>query len=308
MGNITAQMVKALREQTGAGMMDCKVALSENDGDATSAIDWLRSKGLSKAAKKSGRVAAEGLVGAATGVNCGVLVEVNAETDFVARNGQFQDLVRRIASIALEVGGDLIAISSSPFPGSSNNVADHIVEQVSTIGENINFRRSTRLSINNGVVSSYIHNATAEGLGRIGVLVALESDVESEKLASVARQLAMHIAATNPLAVSVDELDPNVVARERSILAEQARDSGKPEAIIDKMVEGRIRKYYEEVVLTSQTFVVDGERTVEQVIADLAVEIGASVKIAGFERMALGDGIEREQTDFAAEVAAAANS
>ena len=308
MTNITAQMVKALRDQTGAGMMDCKAALAETDGDNTAAIDWLRAKGLSKAAKKSGRVAAEGLVGSALGEKSGALVEVNAETDFVARNEQFQDLVRKVAALSLENRGDLAATSSADYPGVGKSVADHITELVGTIGENMTLRRSAALAVENGVVSAYMHNAIASGLGRIGVLVALESVADSEKLAALAHQLAMHVAAASPLAASVDELDPEVIARERQVLAEQARESGRPDNIIDKMVEGRMRKFYEEVVLTSQAFVIDTDRTVGQVIEDAAKELGSPVTLAGFVRMSLGEGIEREESDFAAEVAAAAGS
>ncbi len=308
MTNITAQMVKSLRDQTGAGMMDCKAALAETDGDNDAATDWLRAKGLSKAAKKSGRVAAEGLVGSALADKSGALVEVNAETDFVARNEQFQDLVRNVTILALENGGDLAATAAADYPGAGKSVTDHITELVGTIGENMNLRRSAALSVNNGVVSAYVHNAIAAGLGRIGVLVALESEADSEKLASLAHQLAMHAAAASPLALSIEELDPEVVARERQVLAEQARESGRPDNIIDKMVEGRMRKYYEEVVLTSQAFVIDSDRTVGQVIEDAAKELGSPVALAGFVRMSLGEGIEREESDFAAEVAAAAGS
>ena len=306
MTTITAQMVKALREQTGAGMMDCKAALSETDGDAAAATDWLRAKGLSKAAKKSGRIAAEGLVGVALGERSGAVVEVNAETDFVARNAEFQELVRNIAGVALENGGDLSATANANYPSSDKSVSDKIVELVGTIGENMALRRSTGLSVSSGVVTAYVHNAITEGLGRIGVLVGLQSDADPEKLSELARQLAMHVAAASPLALTIDDLDPEVVQRERAVLAEQARESGRPAEIIEKMVEGRIRKFYEEVVLSAQTFVIDGERTIAKVIEDASAEFGTPVAIAGFARMALGEGVEREETDFAAEVAAAA--
>jgi len=308
MANITAQMVKALREQTGAGMMDCKAALTETGGDATAAVDWLRSKGLSKAAKKSGRVAAEGLIGAALGETAGALVEVNAETDFVARNEEFQALVRTVAEIALAKGGDLGATGAAPYPGSGKSVSERITELIGTIGENMTLRRAAGLSVAQGVVAAYVHNAVAEGLGRIGVLVGLESAGDRDRLVALARQLAMHVAAASPLAISVADLDPEVVARERAVLTEQARESGKPDGIIGKMVDGRIRKFHEEVVLTAQTFVIDGERTVARVIEDAAGELGAPVAIAGFVRLALGEGIERERSNFAAEVAAAAGN
>jgi elongation factor Ts len=308
MANITAQMVKALRDQTGAGMMDCKAALAETAGETTAAIDWLRAKGLAKAAKKSGRVAAEGLVGVALGPKSGALVEVNAETDFVARNEQFQDLVQTVARIALGKGGSLEETVRAAYPGADKAVGEHIAELVGTIGENMTLRRAAGLTVENGVVGAYVHNAVAEGLGRIGVLVALESAADSEPLAALARQIAMHVAAASPLALSVDQLDPKVVARERQVLSEQARESGRPDNIIDKMVEGRMRKFYEDVVLTAQTYVIDGERTVGKAVEDAARELGQAVAVTGFVRMALGEGVEREESNFAAEVAAAAGS
>jgi len=308
MANITAQMVKALRDQTGAGMMDCKAALAQTAGDTTAAIDWLRAKGLSKAAKKSGRVAAEGLVGLALGPKGGALVEVNAETDFVARNEQFQDLVRTVARIALDTGGNLEETARAAYPGTDKAVGEHIAELVGTIGENMTLRRAAALAVTSGAVGAYVHNAVADGLGRIGVLVALESEADAEPLAALARQIAMHVAAASPLALSVDQLDPGIVARERQVLGEQARESGRPENIIDKMVEGRMRKFYEDVVLTAQTYVIDGERTVGKVIEDAGRELGRPVSISGFVRMALGEGVEREDSNFAAEVAAAAGT
>jgi elongation factor Ts len=303
---ITAQQVKALREKTGAGMMDCKKALAETGGDMEAAVDWLRKKGLSKAAKKAGRVAAEGLVGAASSGNRAALVEVNSETDFVARNEQFQELVRTIAAEALEAGGDIEALKVRQYPGTGRTVTEQITEAVATIGENISLRRTALLSVGEGVVATYLHNAVGSGLGKLGVLVALQSSGDAAKLEDLGRKIAMHVAAVNPLALSVDELPVEAVERERAVYAEQARASGKPENIIEKMVEGRMRKYYEEVVLTKQTFVVDPDKTVEQAVKDAEGDVGAPVRLTAFVRFALGEGIEREEADFAAEVAAAA--
>ena len=307
MANISASAVKELREKTGAGMMDCKNALTEVDGDMEAAVDYLRTKGLAKAAKKAGRVASEGLVGVRSEGTAGAIVEVNSETDFVARNEKFQDMVTQIAAVTLETGGGLEAIESAPYPGSDKSVKDYVTEMVATIGENMSVRRGTRLTVTNGVVASYVHNQSAPGLGRIGVLVALESAGDQDKLNAFGKQVAMHIAAISPLAVTPDELDPDIVSRERAILAEQARESGKPEEIIEKMVDGRMRKFYEESVLMSQTFVIDGESTVEAAVKSAEVDIGSPVKIAAFVRYALGEGIEKGPQDFAAEVAAAAS-
>lgn len=307
MANITSAMVKELREKTGVGMMDCKTALTENDGDIEAATDWLRAKGLAKAAKKAGRVAAEGLVAVATDGNKGAVVEVNSETDFVARNEQFQDMVREIGKIALATGGGTEAVANAEFPGASKNVSDHVTEMVATIGENMSLRRSTGLSVDSGVVASYVHNAVTSGLGKIGVLVGLESDGDKDQLMALGKQLAMHVAATNPLALTPDDLDADVVERERQVQMEQARESGKPEEIIEKMVEGRMRKYYADVVLLSQTYVIDGESKVEDAIKAAEKDIGAPVKVAGFARFELGEGVEKKEEDFAAEVAAAAS-
>ena len=304
MAEITAKLVKELRETTGAGMMDCKSALKETDGDLEAAIDWLRTKGLAKAAKKAGRVAAEGLVGIETNGAEGAVVEVNSETDFVARNEQFQELVKTVAGTALSEGTDDLA--SKPYPGKEISIEEHIKEMVGTIGENMSYRRGIKLSVENGVTAGYIHNATVPGLGKIGVLVALSSTGDAEKLEALGKQVAMHIAATNPLAATVDELDPAVIEREKTILTEQARESGKPENIIEKMIEGRIRKFYEEVVLLKQTFVIDGENSVEKAIKLAEKNVGAPIEFAGFARFELGEGIEKEEDDFAAEVAAAA--
>tara|TARA_Y100001934_G_scaffold283183_1_gene401041 strand:+ start:12237 stop:13184 length:948 start_codon:yes stop_codon:yes gene_type:complete len=304
MASITAAEVKSLRERTGAGMMDCKKALSENDGDMDAAVDWLRTKGLATAAKKAGRVAAEGLVGVAVSDSSAALVEVNSETDFVARNETFQELVQSIAELSLSNSGDYEGTLAADFPGESRTVDEQVQQMVATIGENILFRRSAGLSVASGVISSYIHNAVVPNLGKIGVLVALESTGDVEKLSALGKQIAMHVAAANPLALSVDALDPAVVERERAVLAEQARESGKSEGIIAKMTEGRLRKFYEESVLNEQLFVIDGETKIAKVIEQAADDVGAEVKLTGFVRFALGEGIEREEEDFAAEVAA----
>ena len=306
MATITAAMVKDLREKTGVGMMDCKAALAENDGDMEAAVDWLRKKGLAKAAKKASRVAAEGLVGVAVGGRAAAVVEVNSETDFVARNDKFQAMVREIAGVALATGGDRDAVGAAGYPGSDKTVDEFVTEMVATIGENMNLRRTTRLSVENGVVASYIHSSIADGLGKIGVLVALESTGDADKLAQIGRQVAMHVAATNPLAVTAAEIDGATIEREKAIYADQARQTGKPENIIEKMVEGRVRKFYEEVVLMQQVFVIDGENTVEKALKNAEKDVGAPIKVAAFVRFALGEGIEKEESDFAAEVAAAA--
>lgn len=306
--SISAQEVKELRETTGAGMMDCKRALTETDGDMEAAIDWLRKKGLSKAAKKADRVAAEGLVGAAQDGGRAALVEVNSETDFVARNEQFQALVRTIAGEALATAGDRDALLAATMPGAGHSISDEITEAIATIGENMTLRRVAVLSVSPGVVATYVHNAVAEGLGKLGVLVALESAGKPDVLADLGKKIAMHVAAVNPLAVTPDEVDQDVVERERAVYADQARQSGKPDNIIDKMVEGRMRKFYEEVVLLKQSFVVDPDKTVEQAIEATEKEAGAPIKLVAFVRFALGEGIDREDTDFAAEVAAVAGN
>jgi len=304
MATITAAMVKELREKTGVGMMDCKTALKENDGDLEASVDWLRTKGLSTAAKKAGRVAAEGLVGLHTDANKGALVEINSETDFVARNDQFQEMVSTIAKLSLDAA-DTEALSAMPYGNGDLSVEDHLKEMVGSIGENMVLRRSERLEVSDGVVAGYIHNAAAPGLGKIGVIVALESSGDKGKLENLARKLAMHVAAANPLAISQEEIDPAIIERERAVLSEQARESGKPENIIEKMVEGRLRKYYEEVALLSQIYVIDGESKVADAVKAAASELGSEVIIAGFARFALGEGVEKEEGDFAAEVAAA---
>lgn len=305
MAEITAALVKELRDKTGAGMMDCKRALTETNGEMEGAVDWLRKKGLAAAAKKAGRVAADGLIGVVSQGSKGAMVEVNAETDFVARNENFQDFVSRTAQIALAHEGDMSRIQQSEYPG-GGSVTDKLTHLVATIGENMSLRRATSLSVGKGVVSSYVHNAAGPGLGKIGVLVALESAGDAEKLAVFGKQLAMHVAAANPQALSIAEVDPKALERERGVLREQAASSGKPAAVIDKMVEGRLRKYYEDVVLLEQVYVIDGESRVSAAVEKAAKEIGAPVKVTGFRRFALGEGIERKESDFAAEVAAQA--
>jgi elongation factor Ts len=283
--------------------MDCKKALTESAGDIEAAVDWLRKKGLAAASKKAGRVAAEGLVAVAGEGTTAVVVEVNSETDFVARNADFQKFVASIADAALAVKGDHEALLAAT-PGGGKSMADQVTDMIATIGENLNLRRSAGLSVSDGVVASYVHAAVAPGLGRIGVLVALESTGDKAKLETLGKQLAMHVAATNPQSVDVASLDPAAIERERSVLSEQAKASGKPDDIIAKMVEGRIRKFYEEVVLTEQVFVVDGETRVSKVIEAAAKDVGAPIKLTGFVRFGLGEGIEREEKDFASEVAA----
>ncbi len=303
---ITAAMVKDLREKSGAGMMDCKAALKETDGDMEAAIDWLRAKGIAKSDKKAGRVAAEGLVGIAAEGNKGVVVEVNSETDFVARNEKFQEMVKGIASVALEADGDLEALKAKEFPGAGKSVEEHLKEMVGTIGENMTIRRTEAVTVGTGVVASYMHNAAAEGLGKIGVLVGIESEGDPEKLLAFGKQVGMHVAAMNPLGLDEASLDPAVVEREKAVLTEQARESGKPDNVIEKMIMGRINKFYKEVCLTAQVFVVDGENTVEKAAEIAGKDAGAPIKITGFVRFALGDGIEKKEEDFAAEVAATA--
>lgn len=306
MAEITAALVKRLRVETGTGMMDCKKALMETDGDMEAAVDWLRTKGLASAAKKADRVASEGLVGVAGGAGGAAIVEINAETDFVARNESFQDLVRTVAALAIENGETIDALAAAAYPGADGSVSETVTALISTIGENIQLRRCAALSVGTGIVASYIHGASAPQLGRIGVLVALESTGDEAKLMALGKQIAMHVAAARPESLSIDDLDQEVVERERNILGEQARESGKPEEIIEKMVQGRLRKYFEEVVLLEQVFVIDGENKLAKVIENAAADVGAPVKIGGFVRFALGEGIEKEATDFAAEVAAQA--
>ena len=308
MAQITAALVKELREKTGAGMMDCKKALGENDGDVEASIDWLRTKGLATAAKKAGRVASEGLVGIAIDGTKGAIVEINAETDFVARNETFQDFVTTASNIALTIGNDVDALKAAPFPGEERNVQEQLTHMIATIGENMSIRRIQTLSVDKGVVSSYIHTALAPGIGKIGVLVALETEADAAKADAFGKQLAMHVAAAKPQSVSRDDMDQEVVDRERAIFAEQARDSGKPAEIVEKMVEGRIRKFYEEACLVDQTFVIDGDSKVSSAIEAAGREAGGSITLKGFSLFVLGDGIEKEEEDFAAEVAAVAGN
>ncbi|MGG5821051.1 translation elongation factor Ts [Falsiroseomonas sp. HW251] len=298
MAEITAGMVRELRERTGAGMMDCKKALVESGGDMEAAIDWLRKKGLSAAAKKSGRVASEGLIGVASGPNVAAMVEVNAETDFVARNELFQAFVAEVAGLALSVGEDVEKLKSAKFPGKMHTTQDELTQLIATIGENMTIRRAKVLHVPSGVVATYVHNAVKPGLGKIGVLVALEAANEFEAMEALGRQVGMHVAATSPTALDITGVEPSELEREKNVLREQAAASGKPPAIIEKMIEGRIRKYYEEVVLLEQVWVHDGESRVKQIVSK------AGGKLTGFGRFKLGEGIEKETTDFAAEVAA----
>jgi elongation factor Ts len=306
MAQITAALVKELREKTSAGMMDCKKALNETDGDLNAAADWLRTKGIAKADKKASRIAAEGLVAVAISGSTGALVEVNSETDFVARNDGFQAAVLEVAQLGLTANSNeelALAVTSGGV-----NVTEMFKKLVGKIGENMSFRRMSKLSVSQGVVAGYIHNAVTDGMGKIGVLVALESSGDNGKLEVLAKKIAMHVAATNPLALSENDLDSSVVEKERAMLKAEALESGKPEAIVDKMVEGRMKKFFKESVLLTQTFVMDGERSVSKVIEDEASSINSDIKMVAFSRMSLGEGIEKKEENFAAEVAAAVAS
>ena len=305
MADITAALVKELRETSGAGMMDCKKALTETGGNMEEAVDWLRKKGLAAAAKKSGRIAAEGLVNVATDGANGAVIELNSETDFVARNPEFQAFVGSICQVALSQGGNFDKTSAAVMDG-GKSVVDTVTEMVGTIGENLSFRRSAGVTVSEGVVASYVHGAVAPNQGKIGVLIGLQSAGDAGKLAEFGKQLAMHIAAANPQWVSQEEVDTDAVDREREVLADQAREAGKPEEIVQKMVDGRLRKYYEEVCLMDQTFVIDGETKISKAVEAAAGDAGAPIKIVGFARFQLGEGIEKEESDFAAEVAATA--
>ncbi len=302
MAQITASLVKALRDKTGAGMMDCKKALTETGGEIDDAVDWLRKNGLAAAAKKAGRVAAEGLVAVATEGTEGAVVEINAETDFVGRNADFQAFVQEVAKIALRTGDSVEALGEAPM--GEETVATRLTDLIAKIGENMSLRRVERLSVANGAIGSYVHNSVAPGLGRIAVLVGLESAGTSERLDGLARHLAMHVAAANPQWTAIDGIDPAALERERAVLSEQARASGRPENIVEKMVEGRLRKFYEDTVLLEQTFVIDGESKVSKAVEAVAGEIGTPVAVTGFRRFVLGEGIEKKEEDFAAEVAA----
>ncbi|HEY5598168.1 MAG TPA: translation elongation factor Ts [Kiloniellales bacterium] len=308
MAEITAALVKDLREKTGAGMMDCKKALTETAGDLEAAVDWLRTKGLAAAAKKAGRVAAEGLVGVCVEDRRGAMTEVNSETDFVARNEAFQAFVRKTAALGLRAGGDVEALRASAYNGNGGqSVAEALTALIARVGENMAVRRTACLEVKSGVVAAYVHNqvsAEAPDLGKIGVLVALESTGAVDKLRAFGKQLAMHISWAAPQAIDVADVDPATLERERNVLAEQARESGKPESIIEKMLEGRLRKYYEEVCLLEQTFVIDGETKVRKAVERAAADVGGPIRIAGFRRFQLGEGVQRDEGDFAAEVAA----
>lgn len=306
MSEITAAMVKELREKSGAGMMDCKKALAETNGDMEAAIDWLRAKGIAKADKKSGRTAAEGLIGVASEGTKSVLVELNSETDFVARNDAFQEIVRGVATVALGTDGTVDAVAAATYPATGKSVTDTIKDAIATIGENMALRRSIKLEVTDGIVATYVHNAAADGLGKLGVLVALQSTGDKAALNAIGRQVAMHIAATNPLAIRAEEVDAAVAEREKNVFIEQARESGKPEAIIEKMVEGRMRKFFEEVALLSQAFVVNPDLTVGAAVKEAEKQVGAPIEVVGIARLLLGEGVEKEESDFAAEVAAAA--
>ena len=304
MTTITAAMVKDLREKTGVGMMDCKQALNETNGDMEAAVDWLRKKGLSKAAKKAGRVAAEGLIAAVVQSTKGVLVEVNSETDFVARNEQFQGLVKMIGQVAIDAGTDIEKIKAAKV--GSVTVDTAIADAIATIGENMTLRRAASLTVKDGVIASYIHNAVIDGLGKMGVIVALESTGKKDELATLGRQIAMHVAASNPQALDAAGLDPEAVRREKEVMADKYRQQGKPDAMIEKIVESGLKTYYKEVTLLEQAFIHDSAKTVAQAVKEAEGKVGAPVKVAGFVRYALGEGIEKQESDFAAEVAAAA--
>lgn len=304
MADISPALVKNLREKTGAGMMDCKKALIETKGDLEAAIDWLRKKGLATAAKKSGRVAAEGLIAVSCQGTQGAIVEVNAETDFVGRNENFQAFARTAAQLAITAKGDLESLKNATYPGSNRTVEEELTHLVATIGENMSLRRTAFLEVSQGVVIPYIHNIVAPGVGRLGVLVALESAVPQEKIEALGKQIAMHVAAAHPTALTIDTVDSADVARERAIFREQALASGKPAEFVDQMVEGRLRKFYEEAVLEEQVFVIDGKARVKEVVSTASKEHGQPLKLAGFVRYALGEGIEKDKADFAAEVAA----
>lgn len=306
MADITAAMVKELRETTGAGMLDCKKALVEANGDMEQAVDWLRKKGLASAAKKSSRVAAEGLVAVAVDGNKGAAVEVNSETDFVAKNEIFQEYVEDAAKVALHCNGDVEAMKAFVCPkcADSKTFGERLTDMIAKIGENMNLRRAKVISVNDGVVCSYVHNAVRNGLGKIGVLVALESTADKAKLEELGKHIAMHIAATAPIALNIAGVAPEAVEHEKSIFAEQAKASGKPANIIEKMVEGRIRKFYEEVVLEEQAFIMDPDKKIKDIVADAAKECGTDIKLTDFVFFKLGDGLQKKEEDFAAEVAA----
>ena len=303
---LSASTIKELREKSGAGMMDCKQALTETDGNMEEAIDWLRKQGLSAVAKKSGRVAAEGLIGVTINNNSGAMVEINSETDFVARNELFQNFVKTCSTLVLSSKNDIEALQKLPFPNSDRTVNQELANNIATIGENMNIRRVEFLEVSEGILVSYVHNNVADGLGRLGVLVALESKAENNNLLETGKQVAMHIAATSPKSLNIEDLDPQIVEREREVLIDQALASGKPKEIAEKMVQGRMNKFYQEVVLNEQVSVVDGETKIKDLIKKLSSDINHDVKIKGFKILKLGDGIEVGESNFAADVAATA--
>ena len=307
MAEITAKLVKELREKSGVGMMDAKKALVENNGDMDASMDWLRTKGLAKAAKKADRVAAEGLVAVASSGTTGSVIEVNSETDFVSRNEQFQGFVGELAGLAAGANGDVEALKGMDYPGAGKNVGDQLTSLISTIGENMSIRRTATLSVSDGSVASYVHNSVAPGMGKIGVLVALESAGDKAKLEELGKGLAMHIAAINPAALDETSMDPELVQREKDVLSAEARESGRPEEIIEKMIGGRMKKFFAENCLVQQEYVMDADkRTVGEVVAALGIELGSDVALKGYVRMQLGDGIEKKEENFAEEVAAVA--
>ena len=301
---VSAQQVKELREATGVGMMDCKKALEETAGDMNAAVDWLRTRGLAKAAKKAGRVAAEGLVGISNEGTRAAIVEVNSETDFVARNETFQGIVNAVSKLAMDAKGEIEKLGEMPFPGTGRSVAAELTDAIAKIGENMNLRRSAVIEVKDGIIGSYVHNSVKPGMGKLGVLVGIESTGDKNVLTALGKQIAMHIANTNPASVSEADIDPAIVAKEREIYTEQAKESGKPAEVIAKMVEGRVRKFFEEATLLAQTFVIDGESKVKDIVARAERDAGAPIKVTKFVRYALGEGIEKQETDFAAEVAA----
>jgi len=308
MAEISAEKVKQLRSKSGAGMMDCKKALTETDGDLDAAVDWLRKKGLAQAAKKSGRVTADGLIGVSVSGAQGAMIEVNSETDFVARNEGFQHFVAKTAELARETGGDLEALKAASYPETGRSMEEEVTQQIATVGENLTLRRCVGISVPEGRVGAYVHSAAAEGLGKIGVLVGVKSAGSSDILEPLAKHLAMHIAATAPQGLSPETLDPAVIEREKQVLADQARASGKPEDIIEKMIEGRMRKFYEEAVLLKQVSVVDGESTIEQVLENAAKEAGTAIEVTDFARFALGETAETESSDEQEQTVAEAGS
>jgi elongation factor Ts len=307
MAEITAASVKELRERTSAGMMDCKKALAENDGDMEAAIDWLRAKGLSAAAKKAGRTASEGLVGVIVEGKRGAVVEVNSETDFVAKNETFQDFVRNVAKLVLDNGTNVEALGAAAYPG-GGTVQEKLTDNIATIGENQSLRRAAVLEVSQGAVVPYVHNQVVPGLGKIGVLVALESAASQEVLTALGKQIAQHVAAAHPLALNADDLDPELIERERFIAMEKAKESGKPQNIVEKMVEGGLAKFRKESALLSQLLVHDNKTPITDVVGTAGKEAGSPIQLAGFVRFQLGEGIEKKQEDFAAEVAAAAGT